>query len=115
MSSLTSLPDEVLKLVMQYVPLKDRVASCCLVNKRLQAVAIAATEQLTLGLDRCQVPIGDLFSFLKYLTHYGQHVTSLNMQSFSVPLLQLSCPNLLELVLKDCTAQFGPTELGQPV
>jgi hypothetical protein len=46
MSRLVSLPDEVLKVVMQHVPLKDRLSSCCLVNKWLQAAAVAATEQL---------------------------------------------------------------------
>jgi hypothetical protein len=113
MSALNSLPDEVLKLVIQHVPLKDRIASCCLVNKRLQAVAVAASDQLTLNCDG----VGPIptYSFLKYLTHYGKHVTSLRMEYFSgAPILQLSCPNLLELVLWQCSAHFGPTELGQP-
>jgi hypothetical protein len=48
MSCLFSLPDEVLKQVMQHVSLKDRLASCCLVNRRLHAAAVATTEQLAL-------------------------------------------------------------------
>jgi hypothetical protein len=46
--SLSSLPDEVLKLVMQHVPLRDRLTICCLANRRLHAAAVAATDVVML-------------------------------------------------------------------
>jgi hypothetical protein len=48
MSELASLPDEVLKLVMQHVTTKERLTSCCFVSKRLHDAAAAATQQLLL-------------------------------------------------------------------
>ena len=118
MSGLNSLPDEVLKLVLQHVSLKDRLGSCCLVNKRLHAAAVAATEQLTFGPSEAssfsRVTCARTFNFMGYLDHYGQHVTRLHMECIPAPLLQLPCPNLLELVLSDCDVLFGPTALGQP-
>ena len=48
MSSISSLPEEVLKLVLKHVPLQDRLGSCCLVSTRMHAAAVAATEKLQL-------------------------------------------------------------------
>jgi hypothetical protein len=88
MSSLLSLPDEVLKLLMQHFPTKDRLTSCCLVNRRLHAAAVAATDDLhLLGIRH-----GD--SSLQWLSHYGQYVTRLALDCFQKPLLQLPCPAL---------------------
>jgi hypothetical protein len=135
MSRLISLPDEVLKVVLQHVPLKDRLSSCCLVNKRLQAAAVAATEQLLVfpadpaWVDRLLImeefkdasPDQQLSmapehagSFLVWLSHYGQHITALCMLGFPQPLQQLPCPNLELLCLEDCSLQLGPTSDGQP-
>jgi hypothetical protein len=48
------------------------------------------------------------------LSHYGQHLTSLKLAQFVLPLQQLSCPELLELQLKFSKVQLGPTADGQP-
>jgi hypothetical protein len=98
MSDLVSLPDEVVKLVMQHVPSKQRLTSCCLVNKRLHAAAVAATDGLVLIKAGADLKGGDCSMYwrdvdedeqievaspgrallaLGWLSHYGQYLTSL--------------------------------------
>lgn len=117
MPCLSSLPDEVLKLLMQHVPLAKRWTSCCLVNRRFHAAAMAATAELALqyGLPRTyRTPGGCNHEFqharcsFDWLSLYGQHVTCLSMTNCPLLLQQLPCPNLLELSLEDCTVQLGP-------
>lgn len=113
-SLLCSLPDEVLKLVMQHVPLADRMRSCCLVSRRLHAAATAATDAVRLyGLDNQS-------RGLQWLSHHGQHVTKLHLISYHLlmsrlaqPLRQLPCPNLLELRVHRGCVQLGPGD-GYP-
>jgi hypothetical protein len=110
MSCLSALPDEILKLVMQHVSLKDRLASCCLVNRRLHAAAVAATEQLALYGSRWGTG-------LDWLCQYGQSVTQLHLSSSRDPARKLTCPNLRELLLisgGDFSVQLGPAVDGQP-
>lgn len=124
MSGLTSLPEAVLKLVMQHVPLRDRLSRCCLVNKKLHAAALAATQQLELASATLlmpsahSVPLTSLEraqSILQWLDLYGQHLTCLKMQGVPQSLLQLPCPNLQELDLSiGCSVHLGPTAFGQP-
>jgi hypothetical protein len=109
MSTLSSLPDEVLKLVMQHVPLKERLSSSCLVSRRMHAAATTATQELQLAwgwpnLDK---------SLEGWLFQYGQHVTCMYLRSPSWPLLQLPCPNLQKLVLWQCMVQLGEAADGK--
>jgi hypothetical protein len=118
MSRFEYLPDEVLKLVMQHVPVKDRLTSCCLVNSRLHAAAVAATQELQLYFGDIAHPLGRIphqheDCVLNWLSSYGQHLTSLDMGSLSQPLQQLPCPDLLELKLSNCNVQLGPAADGQ--
>jgi hypothetical protein len=111
MSSLASLPDEVLKLVMQHVPLQDRLGSCCLVSKRLHAAATAATQDLSWK----SADPSSTQSAIQWITHYGQHLTSLLWwSSNSWPHQQLPCPNLQKLFIVSSIAQLGATAGGQP-
>jgi hypothetical protein len=105
MSCLLSLPDEVIKLIMQHVPIKHRLNTCCLVHKKLHAAAVAATQGLQVHslTDRED-------SWLIWMDRFGHQLTSLAVQRYRRTLLQLPCPNLLELVLNDCNSvQLGPT------
>ena len=117
MSRVGFLPDEVLKLVMQYVPLGQRLGSCCLVNRGFHAAAVAATGELDLYCWGVSNPTS-ADSLLMWLEHYGQQLTYLRMKSFQpFPRLlqQLPCPNLQELVLSDgCSLQLGPAADGTP-
>lgn len=109
MSSLTSLPEELLKVVMQHVPLQHRLRTCCLVSKKLQA-AVAATNDLELLLrsrpshrkQRAEAGLG-------WVYHYGQQLTrlSLKLRYLSEPIQQLPCQDLLELKLLECDVQLG--------
>jgi hypothetical protein len=102
------MPDEVLTLIMQHVPLKDRLASCCLVSRRLHAAAVAATQDVELTRGHVQ-------SGLQWLSPYGQHVITRTLDNLQQPLLELPCPNLLELrLLEMCSAQLGPAADGSP-
>mgnify|MGYP001807581367 CR=1 FL=1 len=101
--SLSSLPDGPLKLVMQHVPLKDRLASCCLVSKRLHAAAVAATDTVVLRRE-------DSVSGLQWLYQYGENVVKLEIYQLTQPLRQLPCPNLRELKLgRAISVQLGPS------
>jgi hypothetical protein len=110
MSSLSSLPEDVLKLVMTYVPQSDRLGSCCLVGTKMHAAAVAATEDLLLQSRSEQ----HTESLLQWLSHYGQHLTKLELivRSLVQPLEQMSCPNLLELKLSGYKMQvlLGPAD-----
>jgi hypothetical protein len=124
MSGLISLPEGVLKLIMQHVPLSDRLSRCCLVNKKLHAAAVAATQQLELGAAAWWPPSANSVpvsapelaqSALQWLGLYGQHLTRLQMQGIPQPLLQLPCPNLRQLELNmGCSVHLGPTADGWP-
>jgi hypothetical protein len=105
--SLSGLPDDVLKIIMQHVPLRDRLTSCCLVNRRLHAAAVAAIDVMMLRGDHT---INKAFT---WLASYGHHLTKLHLVAFKAPLLQLPCPNLQELNLDHCYVQLGPTADGQ--
>ena len=52
--------------------------------------------------------------FSDWLPKYGQHLTSLHLGRWGQPLLQLPCPDLLELKLWMCSVQLGPTADGAP-
>jgi hypothetical protein len=115
MSGFTDLPEEVLKLLMQLLPLKDRMTSCCLVSKRLHAAAVAATHALAVSTTAGQIRPERAESVLGWIFHYGQHLTQLQLSGFQQPWLkQLPCQNLRELkVSSPCSVQLGPTK-GYP-
>jgi hypothetical protein len=111
MSGLASLPDEILKLVMQFVPLKERLTTCCLVNSKLHAAAVAATQELQLcygtwtSAGDSKVAEQHYDHFFEWLLLHGRYLTCLHLTSFWrdwQPLQQLPCPNLLELEVCDC-------------
>jgi hypothetical protein len=127
MACLSLLPNDVLKTIMQYVPLKDRIGHCSLVSKRLHAAAVAATDRLVLDSQGCSRVKGGMHgvrprnrkSAVQWLCNHGQQLTSL--QFWSWPLLQqqqllqeLPCPNLLELEIVRGRVQLGPTADGYP-
>jgi hypothetical protein len=121
MSSLASLPDDVLKLVMQHVPLKDRLTRCCLVSRKLHTAAVAATEALQFGFDYQSLTLTQINWQTEAVTHwhsiYGKHLTSLVYDGPADPwplLQQVPCQNLLELKLSRCNVQVGATADGQP-
>jgi hypothetical protein len=100
--------------VLQHVPVRERLTSCCLVNKRLHAAALAITslepswrgfagsEERTKGL-------------LNWLPLYGKHLTRLELNEVPRIIQQLPCPNLLELFLQQCDVQLGPADDGTGV
>lgn len=67
------LPEELWKLVLQHVPLQQRLVSCALVCHKLHSAAVAATEciEATLSTQR------RLDSFTTYLQQHGRHITGI--------------------------------------
>jgi hypothetical protein len=113
MSRVLVLPDEVLRLVMQHVPLRERLGSCCLVSKGFRAAAVAVTRDLEWNYWSFRDQNDDRAdSLMVWLDHYGQQLTRLAVNSFRQPLQQLPCPNLLELVLIASRVQLGPAADG---
>ena len=109
---ISSLPDEVLKLIMEHVPLDDRLTSFCLVNRRLHAAAVAF-EELALGDWRNTAKIPDFQDCVwSWLRPYGHHLTRLRL-NFGKPLQRLPCPNLLDLQLSSCAVPLGTPAAGQ--
>jgi hypothetical protein len=103
-SSFASLPDEVLTVVMQHVPHKDRLISCCLVSKRLHAAAVAATYTLECTTSSPQ----HTASAFRWVTSYGQNLTSITLFQLPQPLRELCCPKLVDLrVLNGGSLQLG--------
>lgn len=113
MSGLLSLPDEVLKLVLTHVPLKERLVNCSLVHSRLHAAAVAATQQLETGYSPMWQPERGQ-SVFTWLSRYGEHVTRLDVDALDW-VTQLPCPNLLQLRLVGTIVQLGPTADGPGV
>lgn len=74
----------------------------------MHAAAVAATQDVELTRGHVQ-------SGLQWLSPYGQHVITLTLDNLQQPLLELPCPNLLELrLLEMCSAQLGPAADGSP-
>lgn len=92
MASLSDVPAEVLKIVMQHLQRKDRLGSCCLVSKRFHA-AVAATESMQLVHTTPESAKWDLH----HITSQGHHLTRLILRDVPQPLRSLPCPNLQEL------------------
>jgi hypothetical protein len=111
MPELLSLPDEVLKLVMKHVPIVERLTSCCLVNRRMHAAAVAATSELRLSFGSADdsIPKEAVDCAFQWLSLYGQHVTSLHLYGLDLVLVNpLPCPNLQNLHMFECNVQLGP-------
>jgi hypothetical protein len=81
MRDLLSLPDEILKLVMQHLPLKDRFTSCCLVHTRFHTAAVRAG-----ALSLADIPPvrsqERAESVMGWLDQHGEHLTSLKVTEF---------------------------------
>jgi hypothetical protein len=95
---------------MQHVPLKQRLTSCCLVNRRLHEAAVAATSELRLSFGSSDDSISEeaMDCASEWLSLYGQHVTSLHVDgSCQVLVHPLPCPNLQSLHMFDCNVQLG--------
>jgi hypothetical protein len=123
MSPLSSLPDEVIKLVMQHVPLSQRLTTCCLVNKRVHAAAVAATDALDVLCvegqekkvlaDQIRLKPFDSVSLLLWLSTCGQHVTSIRLRGFPETVMELPCRDLQYLRLDGGSIQLGAAN-GHP-
>ena len=105
------MPDEVLRAILRHLPLKDRIKGCFLVSRSLLAAAAAATEHFQLDFRYMSTQHAE--SALRWLSHYGQHLTHLDFSSLEQQLLQLPCENLLELKLHSLEVQLGTAD-GQP-
>lgn len=123
--SLSSLPDDVLARIMRCLPLKHRPI-CSLVNSRLRAAAIAATDTVVL------LPAGwedsdALFDWSSlssdqdrlvstsrehaapiqiWLSKYGQNVRQLFILRLPQPIARLPHRHLRRLTLEKCSVQL---------
>jgi hypothetical protein len=106
---------------MHFVPIEDRITSCSAVSRALEQAAAAATQQAQLTHERHGE--WDHFTerivvFFQWTSHHGQYLTSLRLSDIrlhrktrpdTAQVLQLPCPNLLELELALVAVQLGPT------
>jgi len=112
MSTHVHLPEDVWKLVLQHVPLKQRLSSCALVCPMFRAAAVAATDSIEATL--CGQPAVD--NFATYLQQHRNHLTSLVLigqgsdLSDRPELQQLPCQHLQELYLISLNLGWGADE-----
>lgn len=115
--SLDDLPEELWKLVLQHVPLQQRLSSCALVGHKLRAAAVAATECIEAALPaRKRSAQRNLDSCVTYLQQHGRYVTGIMVAGWSHapvlrPLLeQLPCHNLQQVGLTNLDLRLGPDQ-----
>lgn len=101
------VPHEILVLVLQCMPLNQRLGSCSLVNKPWATAAAEATylinsESLSSKYNSSSTTLRNL---LQWLSKHGQHVEDIYLmapdsdQDQDRHLSELPCPNLLQLAL----------------
>jgi len=96
--SWSTLSEDLWKRILEYVPLEDRLRSCSVVNTTLHRAAAAATRAVT--ADDVAFSEQALPGLCQWMTHHGQHLTSLQLSgSGDEQLTQLPCPNLRQLDL----------------
>lgn len=106
---LSSLPLELLDVILQHVPLQERLKVCAVLSSRCKAAAVKATNTITLHA----APTTSVFHLLSFLKSYGSGITSIDLQPTIVTrptaLLELpSCAGLLSLTLTDALVQLTP-------
>jgi len=106
--SWSTLSEDVWRRILEYVPLAHRLGSCSIVNRILYRAAAAAT----CAVAACDVTRQRLPGLCQWMTHHGQHLTSLQFQ-IDGTLTQLPCPNLRELDLAYMQVQLDASS-SQP-
>lgn len=102
-------------MVLQHVPVQERLKVCAVLSSRCNAAAVKATNTITLHA----APTTTVFHLLSWLKSYGSGITSIKLQPAIVTrpmaLLELpSCAGLLSLLLTDALVQLtaGSQQLG---
>jgi hypothetical protein len=97
-------PPEVLELLLSFVPLPERMSSCCLVNKKFHAAAVAVTQCISADL---KSDLTDDNSFRTWMQQHGGTVSSLKLARPYSKLSGLPCSALRHLDLSAYAAQLG--------
>lgn len=109
-ASRAAAPDfsqDIWRLIIQHVPLSDRLGSCSLVSRLLHTTAVEVTQSIAVDL---HAPRGA--TCFQYIQQHGNYLTSLHL-SFSgewhkkVLVGYLPCQHLQELKLQRCDLQLG--------
>jgi len=115
MSTHVDLPEDIWKLVLQHVPMSQRLSSCALVCQKFKAAAVAATDCIEATL--FEQPAVD--NLTTYLQQHGRHLTRLILNGectdddsdLNWPKLEhLPCQRLQELHLVSLDFRWGPDE-----
>lgn len=123
MSVCQELPVEAWQVILPYVPIKERLGSCSLVNQTLHKAAAAATVALRVevqevpGNGDSDIDPADLIELcvteqtggcLAWLHTHGQSLTRLELFGFLWPAItKLPCLQLQELELAKCKVQLA--------
>jgi len=109
--SCSSLPEDLWKKILHFVPYSERLGSCSSVSWTLyRAAAAAATQEVMLSGGSTQRFMG----LQQWMLHHGHHITSVQLSASNATLTELPCPNLRSLKLVFTTVQLGAssTQLG---
>lgn len=121
-TKLPYLPDPVLVMVLQRVPLQECLRSAALVQQRWRHAATAASSSIKVHGDEDGQHAPKWRSVQQWLARHGQHVTSLDL-SHSTPytnecvlitLQPLPCPKLQVLKLQGMCWTLTADGAGQP-
>jgi len=106
---ISSLPDEVLPLILRHVDPKQRLTVSALLSTRFRDAAIAATDAIQLETKS----LAKSKSLAAWLRNHGSAITSLKLSSAQgFQLHELPCTHLKTLELQDTTMSLS---LGGPL
>jgi len=74
------VPEDIWKLVLEHVPLRQRLCECALVCRKFHAAVIAATKSIETRLSK-QSSADNL---VEYLSRHGSHLTSMNLSGSEI-------------------------------
>jgi hypothetical protein len=106
-------PPEVLELLLSFVPLPQRMTSCCLFNKQFRAAALPVTTSINADL---KTDLTRDNSFHNWMQQHAGSVSSLQLTRPYSKLSGLPCGALRQLELSAYAGQLGSRDSQrQPV
>jgi len=107
-TQLLHVPVALLTIILQYVPLQERLGACTRVCRSFHAAAVAATKSISIVPIKTQARCDDV---IEWLRRHGSGVTALKAQCTGglgpFLLARLPCPLLLDVDLFGLSLQPG--------
>lgn len=99
------LPDEVVQLILSFIPVKQRMMTTSLVSQRLREAAAAVTHSISLEFHAARLQ-RHADSLALWMQHHGHHLTTLKLRLLRQPFV-LPWQHLRDLELWVCPMQLA--------